>query len=162
MRFEVGRGAELVIEGATWLRTELQPIHFAVFEGARMTIGDGSWLNGCHLSAKGLVEVGVGAMIGPGVRVFDADQHALDDVTPETVATVRIGDYVWLASDVTILRGVEVGPHSIVAARSVVTRSLPPHCLAIGTPASAKGKVGDRQALLEEWRQDFLKSVSSK
>ncbi len=160
LRFEVGDGAELVIEGATWLRSELQPIHFAVFSGARMTIGDGSWLNGCHLSAKSSVEVGKGAMIGPGVRVFDADQHDLDDVTPETIGAIRIGDYVWITSDVTVLRGVELGSHSIVAARSVVTRSLPPHCLAIGSPASAKGKVSDRQALLEKWRRDFLASVS--
>ena len=125
-----------------------------------MTIGDGSWLNGCHLSAKRSLEVGKGAMIGPGVRIFDADQHALDDATPETIEGVRIGDYVWITSDVTILRGVELGPHSIVATRSVVTRSLPPHCLAIGVPASQKGVVADRQGMMEEWRRDFLASLS--
>lgn len=159
LRFELGPGAELVIEGTSWLRSELQPIHFVLFDGARMTIGDGSWLNGCHLSAKVSLVAGKGVMIGPGVRVFDADQHDLDDVTPETLAPVRIGDYVWIASDVTILRGVEVGSHSIVAAQSVVTRSVPPHSMVVGAPASPKGKVGDRQALMEEWRRDFLASV---
>jgi carbonic anhydrase/acetyltransferase-like protein (isoleucine patch superfamily) len=161
VRFEVGDGAELVLEGTTWLRSVLQPIHFAVFEGARMTIGDGSWLNGCHLNAKASLEVGQGAMIGPGVRIFDADQHPLDAERPEVIGAVRIGECVWIASDATILRGVELGSHSIVAARSVVTRSLPPHCLAVGAPAESKGKVGDRQALMDEWRRDFLDSVGS-
>ena len=160
VRFEVGDGAELVLAGTTWLRSQLQPIHFAVFEGARMTVGDGSWLNGCHLSAKASLEVGQGAMIGPGARIFDADQHPLDADRPEAIGPVRIGDCVWIASDVTILRGVEVGPHSIVAARSVVTRSLPPHCVAVGAPAEPRGKVGDRQALMDEWRRDFLDSVA--
>jgi carbonic anhydrase/acetyltransferase-like protein (isoleucine patch superfamily) len=159
VRFEVAEGAELVIAGVTWLRTELQPIHFAVFPGARMTIGDGSWLNGCHLSAKCELEVGEGAMLGPGARIFDADQHALDDATEETLEPVRIRKYVWVASDVTILRGVEIGPHSIVAARSVVTRSQPPHSLSIGIPAVPKRAVGDRKPLMDEWRRAFLASV---
>ena len=159
VRFQVAAGAELVIEGVTWLRSELQPIHFAVFPGARMTIGDGSWLNGCHLSSKCEVEVGQGAMLGPGLRIFDADQHPLDSATEEALEPVRIRNYVWVASDVTILRGVEIGPHSVVAARSVVTRSQPPHSLSIGTPAVAKREVGDRKPLMDEWRRDFLASV---
>lgn len=161
LRFELGPGAELVIEGTSWLRSELQPIHFVVFDGARMTIGDGSWLNGCHLSSKRSLEVGKGVLIGPGVRVFDADQHDLDDVTPESIEAVRIGDYAWIASDVTILRGVEVGAHSVVAAQSVVTRSVPPHSLAVGAPAKAKGKIADRRAMMETWRRDFLASVAN-
>lgn len=159
LRFEVQAGAELVIEGVTWLRSELQTNHFIVFAGANMRVGEGSWLNGCHLSAKRSVEVGTGVLIGPGVRIFDADQHDIDEEIPETIDAVQIGDYVWIASDVTILRGVEVGPHSILAARSVVTRSVPPHCVAVGAPASPKGKVGDRQPMMEEWRRDFLKSL---
>jgi carbonic anhydrase/acetyltransferase-like protein (isoleucine patch superfamily) len=160
VRFEVAEGAELVIEGVTWLRSQLQPIHFAVFPGARMTIGDGSWLNGCHLSSKCEVEVGEGAMLGPGVRIFDSDQHPLDAASAEMLEPVRIRKYVWVASDATILRGVEIGSHSIVAARSVVTRSQPPHSLSMGAPAVlAKREVGDRKPLMDEWRRDFLASV---
>jgi len=144
VRFEVGEGAELVLEGTTWLRSELQPIHFAVFEGGRMNVGDSSWLNGCHLSAKQSLEVGQGAMIGPGVRIFDADQHPLDAEREEAASPVRIGDYVWVASDVTILRGVSIGAHSVVGTRSLVTHDVPPHTLAFGAPAEARWDVGDR------------------
>ena len=48
------------------------------------------------------------------------------------------------ASDVTVLRGVSIGEHSIVGACSLVTRDVPPHSVAFGQPAEARGKVGDR------------------
>jgi galactoside O-acetyltransferase len=57
---------------------------------------------------------------------------------------VHIGDFVWIASDVTVLRGVTIGDHSIVGTRSLVTRDVPPHTLAFGVPAEARGSVGDR------------------
>ncbi|HXV36294.1 MAG TPA: hypothetical protein VEC18_04055, partial [Myxococcota bacterium] len=76
--------------------------------------------------------------------VFDADQHDLDDERAEIVQPVAIGDCVWVASDVTILRGVTIGPHSVIGARSLVTESIPPHTLAFGQPATPRGRVGDR------------------
>jgi maltose O-acetyltransferase len=45
---------------------------------------------------------------------------------------------------VTILRGVEIGEQSVVGARSLVTKSMPPHTLALGIPAKPSGKIGDR------------------
>jgi acetyltransferase-like isoleucine patch superfamily enzyme len=55
-----------------------------------------------------------------------------------------IGDYVWVASDVTVLRGVTIGEHSVIGARSLVTSDIPPHSLAFGSPARVRGSVGDR------------------
>jgi acetyltransferase-like isoleucine patch superfamily enzyme len=49
-----------------------------------------------------------------------------------------------VASDVTVLRGVSIGEHSIIGARSVVTKSIPPHSFAVGAPAKVVGRVGDR------------------
>ena len=43
-----------------------------------------------------------------------------------------------------MLRGVSIGEHSVVGARSVVTRDVPPHTLALGVPAEPRGVVGDR------------------
>ena len=63
--------------------------------------------------------------MGPGSRVFDSDQHDFDAEHPEVAAPVAIGDYVWIASDVTVLRGVTIGEHSVIGARSLVTRDVP-------------------------------------
>jgi acetyltransferase-like isoleucine patch superfamily enzyme len=82
--------------------------------------------------------------VGPGSRIFDSDQHDLDDEHLEMTQPVVVGDFTWIASDVTVLRGVEIGSHSVIGSRSLVTRSIPEHTLAYGVPARPGGEVGDR------------------
>ncbi len=144
LRILAAAGAHIEIEAGCWLRTDLGPLVLAVFEGARLHVGREAFLNGCHVSAKQAVTLGRRAFLGPGCRVFDADQHDFDADTPERVGAVSIGDHAWIAADVTVLRGVTVGEHSVVGTRSLVTRDLPPHSLAFGSPASVRGQVGDR------------------
>ena len=137
-------GAEIEVGEGTWLRTEVGPIHLVAFRGGRLEIGPDGLLNACHISAKSRVSLGRRVWVGMGSRIFDADQHDLDAERPEGVDPVRIGDHTWIASDVTVLRGVHIGEHSIVGARSLVTRDVPPHSLAFGQPARTRGIVGDR------------------
>jgi carbonic anhydrase/acetyltransferase-like protein (isoleucine patch superfamily) len=144
VNFLLEEGAEVEIEEGTWLRTEVGPVTLAAYAGARMRIGPDSLLNGCHLSAKAEVSLGRRVWIGPGTRVFDSDQHDLDSEHPEVPDPVRIGDHAWVASDVTVLRGVQIGAHSVIGARSLVTREIPEHTLAYGIPARPHGTVGDR------------------
>lgn len=46
-----------------------------------------------------------------------------------------IGNDVWLGANVVVLRGVNIGDGSIIAANAVVTRDIPPYSVAGGTPA---------------------------
>jgi hypothetical protein len=142
----LGPGAHVEIGERTWLRTELEPIHIAVFAGARLVLGPDSWLNGCHLSAKHAILCGRRAWIGPGCRLIDADQHDLDAEHKERGAPITLGDHVWITSDVTVIRGVQIGSHVVVGARSLVNRDVPDHTLVHGIPARARGVVGDRSA----------------
>jgi acetyltransferase-like isoleucine patch superfamily enzyme len=144
LRLLVGEGAEVAIGRGAWLRTDLGPIVLAAFAGARLEIGAEAFLNACHLSAKRAVTLGWRAWVGPGSRVLDGDQHDLDAERRERVAPVAIGDCAWIASDVTVLRGVSIGAHSVIGARSLVVRDVPPHTLAFGQPAVPRGAVGDR------------------
>jgi acetyltransferase-like isoleucine patch superfamily enzyme len=144
LRFSLGPGARVEVGRDAWLRTELGPIHIVAFEAARIVLGPECFLNGCHLSAKRGVVLGRRVFIGPGTRVFDADQHDLDAEHPERVEPVTIGDHVWVASDASVLRGASIGEHSVVGTRSVVTGAIPPHSLAFGQPARVRGSVGDR------------------
>lgn len=50
-------------------------------------------------------------------------------------APARIGHDVWIGRDALVMEGVEIGIGCIVAARSVVTKSLPPYSIAAGVPA---------------------------
>jgi acetyltransferase-like isoleucine patch superfamily enzyme len=144
LHFHVEAGASVEVGEGTWLRTELGEVHLVAFEGARLRIGPECFVNGAHLSAKRELELGRRAWVGPGTRIFDADQHDLDAERPERREPVRIGDHVWIAADATVLRGVTVGEHSVIATRSVVTRDVPPHSVVAGAPAKPLGPVGDR------------------
>ena len=140
----VGPGASLEIGDRTWLRTEQAPIYIAVFAGAKLVLGPDSWISGCHLSAKHGILCGRRAWIGPGCRLIDSDQHNLDDEHRERGAPITLGDHVWITSDSTVLRGVHLGSHAVVGARSLVNRDVPDHTLVHGVPARAHGRVGDR------------------
>ena len=51
------------------------------------------------------------------------------------VAPVVIKKNVWVTVGVTVLAGVTIGEGSVIAANSVATKDIPPHCLAAGNPA---------------------------
>ncbi len=144
LQFLLGPGARVDVGEGAWLRTEAGPVSVVAYAGARIELGPESFLNGCSVSAKDSVTLGRRAFVGMGTRIFDADQHDFDDTTPEAVEPVHIGDFVWVASDVTVLRGVTIGEHSVVGTRSLVTDDVPPHSLAYGLPARVQGVVGDR------------------
>jgi len=147
VRFHIEAGAHVKIGAGAWLRSYVHPTHIAAFEGATIELGPHSWMNGCHLSAKERLVIGRESMIGFGARVFDSDQHDLDATHPEKTAPVTIGDWVWVAADTTVLKGVTIGSHSVVGTRSVVTASIPEHTLAVGIPAKPVGEIGDRSTL---------------
>jgi acetyltransferase-like isoleucine patch superfamily enzyme len=144
LHFLLSPGAHVEIGEGTWLRTEMGDLYLVAFDDAHLAIGPEGFLNGCHISAKTRVVLGRRVWVGMGSRVFDADQHDLDDARPERCAPVSIGDCVWVGSDATVLRGVQIGEHSVVGARSLVTHDVPPHTLVHGQPARPQGPVGDR------------------
>jgi len=84
------------------------------------------------------VYIGADCLIGDMVSVVDSDFHGL---SPENrkeqgkSAPVTIGDNVWLGARVMVLKGVTIGSGSLIGAGSVVTRDIPPRCLAAGSPA---------------------------
>lgn len=53
----------------------------------------------------------------------------------ETKGPVIIEDYTWIGEMVCIMPGVTIGKGSIIGANVVVTKNIPPYCVAVGTPA---------------------------
>jgi len=59
---------------------------------------------------------------------------------------VYIGDYCWIGANAVILLGVHLGPHTIVGAGSIVTKSFPEgYCVIAGNPAKIIKKLEKRE-----------------
>jgi acetyltransferase-like isoleucine patch superfamily enzyme len=52
-----------------------------------------------------------------------------------TTAPIIIEDEVWIGANAVITAGVTIGKHSVIAGGAVVTKSIPPYCVAVGNPA---------------------------
>ena len=79
-------------------------------------------------------------MFSPGSKLVDNDSHRISiDISerrkPPNSAPIIIHDNVWVGMNSLILKGVEIGQNSIVAAHSVVTRNVPENTLVAGNPA---------------------------
>lgn len=108
-------------------------------------IGDETFLNhGVAVSATDRVTIGARCQIAPDVMIMDDDHHHValaSRLTAPAAAPVKIGDDVWIAARSIILKGVSIGDGSVVAANSVVTRSVPPMSIVGGVPARVVGTV---------------------
>ena len=81
------------------------------------------------------VTVGDEVGLGIGTRIFTHGAYLSEwDGFPVSFEPVSIGDRVWLPNAV-VMPGVSIGSDVVVAAGSVVTRSLPSGVLAAGSPA---------------------------
>jgi acetyltransferase-like isoleucine patch superfamily enzyme len=54
---------------------------------------------------------------------------------PVSKSQIVIEDEVWIGANSTVVAGVTIGRHSVIAAGSVVTRNVPPYSIAAGNPA---------------------------
>ena len=114
-----------------------------VNSGARLTLGSGYMNHDCVIDCFDSITIGRHVVISERVVMRDSDNHAvcaLDESNNsidkrDYTAPIVVEDHVWIGMNVTILRGVTIGEGSIIAAGSVVTKDVPPHCMAAGVPA---------------------------
>lgn len=102
-----------------------------------LEIGDKTSINfGVSIVANKKVVIGDRVRIGPYVMIYDSNMHVHGDRYQRAPGDkVTIGDDVWLASKVLVMKGSRVGKGSIVAAGSVVSGIIPPYVIAAGVPA---------------------------
>lgn len=107
---------------------------------AKIIIGDFNWFNNnTVVVANKLISIGNGCQIGNQVAIYDCDFHEIDPNerwnSIGKVSPVIIGNNVWLGNRVIVLKGANIGDNSVIAAMSLVTRSIPANSLAAGVPA---------------------------
>ncbi len=114
-----------------------------VNSGARLRLGSGYMNHDCVIDCFDSITIGHNVVISERVVMRDSDNHAICSLGEDEKcvekrvlsAPIVVEDHVWIGMNVTILKGVTIGEGSIIAAGSVVTRDIPPHCMAAGVPA---------------------------
>jgi len=105
-----------------------------------LRIGDDCFIgSGCEFNMTHSVVIGNSCLIASGTRFIDHDHGTLPGVKmkeqPEVHAEIEIGSDVWIGVNCVILKGVTIGSGAIVAAGSVVTKSVQPCTVVGGVPA---------------------------
>ncbi len=112
-------------------------------DGVSIRIGEGCFIGtGCEFNITSGLTIGRNSLIAAGTRIIDHNHGTLSDtymkLQPETAAAITLGEDVWIGANAVILQGVSIGDGAVVAAGSVVTRSVAPFMVVAGSPARPK------------------------
>lgn len=104
-----------------------------------------------HINAVENVTIGAYTAIAENVNISDNNNHPVSPSFRKYMrqqgaddsrlwkhsahAPVVLGENCWIGRNVSILKGVSIGDNSVIAANSVVTKSIPANCIAAGNPA---------------------------
>lgn len=138
LRIEAGTGATVRICAGC----HLGALFIHVSPAAHVELGANAGLNGAVrvlLHEPGRVVIGPGALIADGVDILNSDMHPILDrrtgARLNPAVDVDIGPRVWIGQRSMVLKGAHIGHDTIIGAGSVVTGSIPAHCIAAGNPA---------------------------
>jgi len=131
-----GSGKIVLGEGVSFNGTVV-PIELVTYESGRIEIGAHTFINyGSSIAARTSVKIGSYCHLGHYMFVMDNNQHDVVrhwELPPSD--PVVIEDNVWIGSKVVILPGVRIGSGAVIGAGSIVTKDVPPRCVAAGNPA---------------------------
>lgn len=97
-----------------------------------------------HITAANSISIGNGVLTGRWVTITDNSHGRIleseMDIEPQkrdvySKGPVIIGNNVWLGDKVTVCPGVHIGDGCVIGANAVITKDIPPYCVACGNPA---------------------------
>lgn len=102
-------------------------------------IGDYSMI-GIGSVIIGPVTIGNHVMLAQNIVVSGLNHGYEDPQTPPSLQKeirkqIIISDDVWIGANSVLTAGITIGKHVVVGAGSVVTKSIPDYCVAVGNPA---------------------------
>ena len=122
-------------------------IDFHCEYGKHIFIGDKVIINmNCTFVDNNRIDIGSNVLIASNVQIYTAthsirvnermvqDWSEGQEICRTYALPVKIEDGVWIGGGVIILPGVTIGRNSVIGAGSVVTRSIPESCVAVGNP----------------------------
>ena len=110
--------------------------------GPAMRFGDDVFIGrDCEFNVRRRFEIGANGLIASGCRFVDHDHGFADRSRPMNQQAdgaevpIVIADDVWIGANVVVLKGVTIGRGAIIAAGSVLTRSVGEYEIWGGLPA---------------------------
>lgn len=100
---------------------------------AVVVIGENFSCIGCNVEnhdESGLnIEIGEDCQFSYGIKIRASDGHAIYDNTTKEILNkpskgIKIGNHVWLAADVVLLKDTKLSDNTIVGAKSLVTKTF--------------------------------------
>jgi len=125
-------------------------------EGNKIHIKRGTTIESANLSVaekRTSLIIGENCMLSSGIRISTTDSHSIIDLESgnrtNPAADVIIGCHCWIGYNSSINKGVSIGPNSVVASNSVVTKSVESNTIVAGIPAKVvtKGITWDRKRI---------------
>lgn len=121
--------------------SELHVYNFRNLPHAGIWIGRNCFIGEfCLIRGQGGVHIGDEVLLAPRVQIL-AVNHLFGDPTRPVIRQgisaqgIVVEEGAWIGAGAILLDGVQVGQGAVVGAGAVVTRDVPPHTLAVGTPA---------------------------
>jgi acetyltransferase-like isoleucine patch superfamily enzyme len=117
---------------------------------AKLTIGDNVGISNTTIVCSKEITIEDNVLIGGGCKIWDTDFHSLDykirgtkdDAMNANKKSVLIKNGAFIGAGTSILKGVTIGEKSIIAAGSVVAKSVPDGEIWGGNPARFIKKTG--------------------
>lgn len=101
-----------------------------------LEVGDWSTLaDGVVIYNLGPVSIGNHSVLSQGVYVCAGTHDYTSPTLPLLRPPIRIGSGVWIAAQAFVGPGVTVGDNSVIGARAVVMKDVPPGVVVAGNPA---------------------------
>jgi len=117
-------------------------IRLVVRKNGHLILGNNVGISNSTIVCWKKIEIGNHVSIGGGCKIWDTDFHSTDPVDRQhkdnanvKTESVKLGDYSFIGGGAIILKGVCVGKNAVVAAGSVVTKSIPDNEIWGGNPA---------------------------
>lgn len=119
-------------------------------------VGPGTMIGDhAHIIVTGRVELGAKVLVADRVFIADNRHEYADPDRPvldqglRQLGEVHIGDGAWIGENA-VISGCRIGKGCVIGANSVVSRDIPDHCVAAGSPARViKRFCRDRRAWLD-------------
>ena len=138
----LGSNNTLVIEEGVNIRnTQIEIVgeNSLIHIAKECIVGHGSYLSAKE--GKSLI-IKEKCMLSRNVKIMTSDGHPVyeDGNIINHAKDVLINEHVWLADNVTILKGVTIGAHSIVGINATLTHTIEANSIAVGNPAKVVKK----------------------